>query len=125
MVFEELPRDVSKIVSEISNMDKNRGRALLRYYSEMKKALQEMYRVLRPGKAAIVVVGNSFINGQDTKTHKCLAVIGQAIGFKVPQIGERKLDRNKRMMPAGTVVDLGSQIQQRMHMEYVIGFYKP
>jgi DNA modification methylase len=123
--FEELPRYVSKIVSEISIMGKKRGRSLYRYYSEMKKALQEMYRVLRPGKAAIVVVGNSFINGQDTKTHKCLAAIGQNIGFKVPQIGERKLDRNKRMMPAGKVVDFGSQIQQRMHMEYVIGFYKP
>jgi len=123
--FEELPGDVSNIVSEISNIDKNRGRALYRYYSEMKKALKEMYRVLKPNKAAIVVVGSSFIKGQDTKTHKCLAAIGQDIGFSVPHIGERKLDRNKRMMPAGTILDLDSQIQQRMHMEYVIGFYKP
>jgi len=35
------------------------------------------------------------------------------------------LDRNRRMMPAGAKVDLGSQIQQSMHEEYVIGCYKP
>jgi hypothetical protein len=29
------------------------------------------------------------------------------------------------MMPTGNNVDSGSQIQQRMHNEYVIGFLKP
>jgi hypothetical protein len=29
------------------------------------------------------------------------------------------------MMPAGSNVDKTSQIQQRMHEEFVIGFYKP
>ena len=29
------------------------------------------------------------------------------------------------MMPAGANIDTKSQIQQRMHEEYVIGFYKP
>lgn len=37
----------------------------------------------------------------------------------------RNLDRNKRMMPAGTIPDPDSQIQKRMHQEYVIGYYKP
>jgi hypothetical protein len=32
---------------------------------------------------------------------------------------------NKRMMPSGFVRNQKSQIQQRMHEEYVIGFYKP
>jgi hypothetical protein len=47
------------------------------------------------------------------------------LGFEVPRIGIRHLDRDKRMMPAGINLDLNSQIQQRMHEEYVIGFYKP
>ena len=29
------------------------------------------------------------------------------------------------MMPVGSKLDLDSQIQQRMHKEAVIGFYKP
>lgn len=83
-----------------------------------------MFRVMRPDKAAIVVVGNSVMRGMDTQTQNCLAEIGESIGFEVPKIGIRKIDRNKRMLPAGAVLDTDSQIQQRMHVEYVIGFYK-
>lgn len=78
-----------------------------------------MYRVLKPGKSAIVVVGNSIIRGQDTRIQDCLAEIGQSAGFQAPKIGVRTLDRNRRMMPAGTTTNFDSQIQQRMHEEYV------
>jgi DNA modification methylase len=123
--FEKLPAETAQVVSDITSRDAKKGRVLHRYYSEMTRTLQEMFRVLKPGKAAIVVVGNSIMRGRDTETQTCLADIGQAIGFKVPKIGVRNLDRNRRMMPAGSKLDLNSQIQQRMHKEYVIGFYKP
>lgn len=54
-----------------------------------------------------------------------MAEIGREAGFEVPKIGVRYLDRNRRMMPVGAKLDPDSQIQQRMHEEYVIGFYKP
>ena len=123
--FEELPYGVNKIISSIASRDKKKGRVLHRYYSEMTRTLREMFRVLGPGRAAIVVVGNSIMRGQSTKTQDCLAEIGRGIGFQVPKIGVRSLDRNRRMMPAGFKLDLDSQIQQRMHQEYIIGFYKP
>ncbi len=124
-LFEELPPFSLKKVNEISVLDSKRGFVLKRYYSEMSRVLKEMYRVLKPNKAAIVVVGNSVMKGIETETHKCLAEIGENIGFLVPHIGVRNLDRNKRMLPAGYKTDLNSQIQQRMHKEYIIGFYKP
>jgi SAM-dependent methyltransferase len=123
--YEKLPDLTSEIVTYISELDYKRGKVLHRYYSEMTRTLREMYRVLKPGKAAIVVVGNSVMRGKDTETQNCLADIGRNIGFKVPKIGVRKLDRNKRMLPAGIETNTNSQIQQRMHEEYVIGFYKP
>ena len=58
-------------------------------------------------------------------TGRLVGRIGRAIGFDVPGIGVRQLDRDRRMMPAGSRLDLGSQIQQRMHEEYVIGLLKP
>jgi DNA modification methylase len=121
----ELPDSVSAVINRVSNEKASKGRSLHRYYSEMFLALQEMYRVLKPGKAAIVVVGNSILAGQDAKIQYCLADIGKALGFEVPKIGVRQLDRNKRMLPAGNNINKLSQIQQRMHEEYVIGFYKP
>lgn len=91
----------------------------------MHRVICEMYRVLKPGKAAIVVVGSSVLRGRDTKTQVCLAEMGGRAGFHVPHIGVRRLHRDKRLMPAGNAIDPQSQIQQRMHEEYVIGFYKP
>jgi len=54
-----------------------------------------------------------------------LAEIGQTIGFDVVAIATRRLDRDRRMMPARFGQSPASQIEQRMHEEYVIGFYKP
>ncbi len=123
--FEALPEKTAEVVADISKRDSKKGHVLHRYYSEMTRTLREMFRVLKPGKAAIVVVGSSILRGRDTETQICLADIGQKIGFEVPKIGVRNLDRDRRMMPAGFKLDLNSQIQQRMHEEYVIGFYKP
>lgn len=123
--FEDLPARTRQVVADIADRDEKKGRVLHRYFSEMTRTLREMFRVLKPGKAAIVVIGNSVMRSRDTETHTCLAEIGQQIGFRVPKIGVRNLDRNRRMMPAGSELDLESQIQQRMHEEYVIGFCKP
>lgn len=123
--YESLPPLTARIVTDLSGIDPKRGRVLHRYYSEMTRTLQEMYRVLKSGKAAIVVVGNSVMRGVDTQIPDCLSEIGREIGFEVPKIGVRRLNRNKRMMPAGHTVDKDSRIQKRMHEEYVIGFHKP
>jgi DNA modification methylase len=125
VAFEELPEATKGVVADISQQDEKKGQVLRRYYSEMKRTLLEMFRVLRPGKAAIVVVGSSTMRGRDTEIQFCLADIGRSIGFDVPKIGLRNLDRNRRMLPAGMKINLDSQIQQRMHEEHVIGFYKP
>lgn len=120
-----LPPQVKTVVQRLSKLDKKKSLALHRYYSEMTRVIEEMYRVIKPNKAAIVVVGSSIIRGIDTKTQDCLASIGRQFGFEVPAIGVRNLDRNRRMLPAGKKINLDSQIQQRMHVKYVIGFYKP
>ena len=123
--LEDMPSYVAGIIDKVSQRDRNRGRVLHRYYSEMKKVLGEMFRVLKPNKSAIVVVGSSVMREIDTETGICLAEIGRGIGFDIAKIGVRRLDRDRRMLPAGTRRNLQSQIQQRMHEEYVIGFYKP
>lgn len=123
--FEELPPFTSSIVAAVRQIDEKKASVLHRYYSEMSRVMRSMYRVLKPDKAAILVVATSTMRNVDTQTHNCLADIGREIGFEVPAIGIRRLDRNRRMMPAGLSIDLTSQIQQRMHEEFVLGFYKP
>ncbi len=122
--FEDLPPITKGVMAEVAELDAKKGRALHRYYSEMKRIFSEMYRVLKPGKVAVVVVGSSLMRGRDTETGRCLAEIGRDIGFDETIVGIRQLDRNRRMLPAGKKINLQSQIQKRMHEEYVIGFVK-
>ncbi len=123
--FATLPPFTGEVLNALAALDGKKAQALRRYYSEMKRVLREMYRVLQPGKAAILVVGSSVMRGMDTQTQHCLAEIGREAGFEVPHIGVRRLDRNRRMLPVSANKNLNSQIQQRMHEEYVIGLYKP
>ena len=71
-----------------------------RYFGEMSAVIAEMQRVLKKGKAAVIVVGTSNLCGVDVETHRGLAAIGESSGFDLAGIGVRRLDRDKRMMPA-------------------------
>jgi DNA modification methylase len=122
--FEVLPEEVMVVIDRVSRKDDRKGLVLHRYYSEMYRVLTEIYRVLKPGKAAIVVVGNSVIRGVDSETQTSLARIGRDIGFDVPHIGIRILDRDRRMLPSA-MKRSDSQIEKRMHSEHVIGLLKP
>lgn len=125
VTYEELPEQTERVVKAITKLDENKGLVLHRYYSEATRFLREIKRVLKPGKAAIVVVGDSTMRGKNTQTGYCIADIGRSLGLEVPKIGFRDLDRNRRMMPTEFQPDSNSQIQKRIHDEYVIGFYKP
>ena len=123
--FEELPPRPTEKIRILSAIDSKRSEVLKRYFSEMKRSLSEMFRVLKPGKICLVGVGNSMMKGVDTEIPLCLKEIGESVGFEVPAIGERRLDRDRRMMPASHQENSESQIQKRMMKEYVVGFYKP
>lgn len=122
--FEDLPAHSRSVIDKVSLIDHKKSLVLHRYYSEMTRVLREMYRVLKPGKSAIVVVGNSTIKGIDASIPYCLSEIGKKVGFASPSIAVRELDRNKRMLPVGKKINPDSQIQNRMHEEYIIGFIK-
>ncbi|MCD6531644.1 hypothetical protein J7K99_04295, partial [bacterium] len=49
---------------------------------DMKKSLREMYRVLKPGKYAVVVIGNATYQGREIKTVEFIIDYAEKIGFK-------------------------------------------
>jgi DNA modification methylase len=121
----DLPDSVRRIVERLKAVDCKKSRVLAKYFAEMRLALCEMFRVLEPGRCCIVVVGTSTMRGQIIKTHELLGDIGDEIGFETVDIAARKLDRNRRMMPAAFRRNYSSQIESRMHEEYIIGLFKP
>ena len=102
-----------------------KARVLRKYYDDMRAAIRQMFRVLRPNRAVIIVVGSSMMRGIDVETHQCLADLVASVGFDMVGVVERKLDRDKRMMPARFGAKGGSSIEERMHHEYVIAGMKP
>ena len=119
-----LPAQCERTVDRLAKVDERKAAALRRYFGEMSAVLAETHRVLKPGKAAIVVVGSSTLRGIDVETHKGLAALGVAAGFQLAHIGVRRLDRDRRMMPARWANNGASQIERRMHEEHVIGLLK-
>ena len=122
--FEPLPSYTAEVVAAVEQADPRKGRVLHRYYSEMTRVLREMRRVLKPGRCTILVVGTSTFKGQATHVQHCLGDIGQALGLDLVGIAERRIDRNRRMLPARHGGRNASQIEERMHEEYLIGFQK-
>lgn len=123
--FTQLPDFTTNKIAEVAERDQKKAAALRRYYCEMQTVLKELYRVLKPGAAAIVVVGSSVLRGVNTETELCLEEIGEEVGFPPAPIGVREIDRDRRMMPAGRDRRKHEGIEARMHREYVLGFEKP
>ncbi len=123
--YDCLPDQCEKTLVRLAKLDAKKAGALRRYFGEMQAVIAEMQRVLKKGKAAVTVVGTSHLRGMDVETQKGLASIGESVGFDLAGIGVRRLDRDKRMMPARWGTKRHSQIEQRMYEEYVIGLVKP
>ena len=123
----ELPASVQAVVDQLAAKDAPKSRILRRYFVDMRAAIGEMTRVLRPGAAAVIVVGPSIMRGILIPTHQCLADIAASAGLEVVAVAPRDLDRNRRMMPArrGSRAETASGIELRQYTEYVIGVVKP
>ena len=124
-IADDLPEGAARCVSELAQRDPRRARVLQKYLVEMRAALAEIFRVLRAGTAAGIVVGPSTMRGIRVQTQQHLAEISTQLGFDVVGIGKRVLDRDRRMMPARWGNATMKGIEQRMHEEFVLGLVKP
>lgn len=120
----QLPVRTLNTIETIMGKDNSKGRRLEKYFSDMLFMLEQIRRALKPGKHAILVVASSVINGIDVLTHECLIEIAQSLGLILDNIQERDIDRDKRMMPVSNGVKTNSQIESRMHTEFIIDFRK-
>ncbi len=124
---EPLPDGAHRAIANLSEIDRPKSRVLSRYLREMRQAIVEMHRVIRPGRSAVIVVGPSTMRGQRIATQDYLAAIAEQVGFVVAGVPGRELNRDRRMMPARWANGLSngnSGIELRLHEEHVIGLVK-
>src|SRR5581483_11118816 len=122
---QSLPERNEALVGKLSSLDAKKARILRQYFIEMRGAIAEMKRVLRPGRSAIIVVGPSTMRGLDIPTPEMLGDIASDLGFEVAGIVPRPLDRNRRMMPARFQNNGQTMIEKRMHEEHIVALVKP
>lgn len=122
-IRDTLPVVTSGWCEKLEDKDARKGKILRQYYCDMSAVICEMYRVLRDGTAAITIVGTSTMRGIVIPHHLCLKEIAAHTGFKCIKIGERALERNKRMMPIAHKSSRNG-IENRLHCEYILGLWK-
>jgi hypothetical protein len=120
-----LPSGVQDAVGTLGAVDPRQARILEKYFGDMSLAIQEMRRVVRRGRAVIIVIGPSTMRGLKIETHNHLAAIAKEAGFELIKVAQRPINRNRRMLPASHHHNGDSPIERRTHLEYVIGLGKP
>jgi DNA modification methylase len=72
-----------KVISKIYYKDKRRAYIAYKYLNDIKKNLEEVYRVLKIGGYYVIVVGNNKIRGELFENWKYIMALAEDIGFNV------------------------------------------
>ena len=81
--LKDLGFDVFKMRNEFIGV-RGTGRSKVELYNEdMKKSYSEMYRILKPNKYAIIVIGNATYQGNKVETVEFTTDYMESIGFKL------------------------------------------
>lgn len=76
---------------EWASFSPQRAAMLSKYFSEMKQAMSEIYRVLKEEGYAIVVIGNNKVLGRKVETYKLLIDVAVHSGFKLELVLKDKI----------------------------------
>jgi len=81
--LKDLGYDVFKMRNDFIGVRGN-GKSRIELYNEdMKKSYSEMQRVLKPGKYAVIVIGNATYQGEEVKTVEFTIKYMESIGFRL------------------------------------------
>lgn len=91
-----------------------------RYAEDVYRLMSEVSRVLRPGGQAIMVVGNSCLQGRFIRNSDGVVRAGSMVGLRLSRQSERELPDRRRYlpMPSGGEAPLG----KRMRTESILTF---
>ena len=72
------------------------------FFADLEAATAQMWRVLRPGGHAVVVIADNTVKGYRVRAHAALAEIAKQAGFEVVIRHPREIDTVRRRFPVGT-----------------------
>ena len=84
---------LNTIIKKVFRKSKERAYIMCNYFNEMKRALGEIHRVLKPGGYFILLIGNNEVEGIKVPSHRILTEIAIGLGFSLayyPLVNEIK-----------------------------------
>jgi hypothetical protein len=71
------------------------------FFDDLRRVLEQAWRVLRPGRHAVFVIASNVVQGQRVPSDVVLKLLAQSVGFGVRSAGAREIHRDKRRFPVG------------------------
>ncbi len=91
--------ELNRCLEEIKKADPKRAREVYSFYADLYKAFENIARKVKPGKHAVIVVGNRWVRGVELPTDRICASFFRHLGFTHIATLVREIS-NKRM-PSG------------------------
>ena len=115
--------DLEKFLLSLhDDIDKKKRFMLKRYYRDLCDITKEAFRVIKNGRAATYVIGNSTMEGHEIPNSDLMILAAKKAGFCVKEQHVRDIPENKRYMPL--VNSASTSLSKRMREEHIIVFEK-
>jgi hypothetical protein len=95
-----------------------------RYISDMALTLSEIVRVLKMGALAILVVGDSHLNGISLRNARAIRKMGTSVGLTLIHTSRRQILRTRRYLPPPSSPRTPHGITNRIRFETILKFKK-
>lgn len=127
--FETLGSTAHNIIRQLPN-NRKYAKSVAKYFSDTQKSFVEMYRVLKPGSKACIIIGNTTLLGIEIKNAEVTAEQMQKAGFKIINVIKRELSNKMitswRDKVNGRFTNTASSQKMRVYeYEFVIIGEKP
>jgi DNA modification methylase len=101
-------------------VDPKRRPMVRRYLFDLRNALSESFRVLKPGGHALYVMGPSILSRRDYDAAEVLCDVAREVGFRPVGHGRRDLSETRRSLPPPRRSRLADSINKRMTCEFYV-----
>ncbi len=108
-----------RVILKLMRRSARHAKLIQRYFVDMEQALDEMARVLKDRRHAIVVVCPSHIRKVNVPTHDVLIELADAAGLRLKKQYTRLIYEHRRILPY-----MQQAFGKRMSTEYILVFQK-
>lgn len=107
-------------MGDIQHLSDRTKSMFLRYIFDMNAVISEISRVLVKNGLAVIVVGDSTINGVFVKNSNAIVALAKKHGLQLTSLQKRELPEHRRYLPPPSHDKAGPNLRNRMREEVIV-----